>query len=104
MSEFDNGTSHEIESLQNRVDSLEQTMADFLEFISILMYDLKTNEMVGGVKVVKDSEGKISDLVIKEKSMDLTDSLTAIEIMMVRKGTYQQIGKKPRIGRKDSRT
>jgi len=30
--------------------------------------------------------------------MDLTDSLTAIEIMMVRKGTYQQIGKKPRIG------
>ena len=104
MPELDNSNLREIEALEQRVDSLEQTMGDLLEFTSILMYNLKSNEILGDVKVVKDNEGNVSDVVIKEKVMDLTDSLTAIEIMMVRKGTYQQIGKKPRIGRKDSRT
>ena len=96
MPELDNSNLREIEALEQRVDSLEQTMGDLLEFTSILMYNLKSNEILGDVKVVKDNEGNVSDVVIKEKVMDLTDSLTAIEIMMVRKGTYQQIGKKPR--------
>ena len=104
MRESDNSNLQEIEVLEQRVNSLEQTMGDLLEFTSILMYNLKSNQSITDIKLVKDSEGKISDIVTKEKSMDLTDSLTAIEIMMVRKGTYQQIGKKPRIGRKDSRT
>jgi len=98
MPESDNSTSQEIETLQERVNSLEQTLGDLLEFTSILMQNLKSNESVGEVKVIKDNEGNVSDVVTKEKYMDLTDSLTAIEIMMVRKGTYQQIGKKPRIG------
>ena len=98
MPESEKHIPTEIEELQGRIVGLEQTIADLLEFVSILMYDLKSNEMVSDVRVVKDSEGKISDLVIKEKQMNLTDALTAIEIMMVRKGTYQQLGKKPRIG------
>jgi|TARA_R110002020_G_scaffold190204_3_gene389691 CRISPR/Cas system-associated protein endoribonuclease Cas2 len=98
MPESENRISVEMEELQQRVAGLEHTVSDLLEFTSILMHNLKSNEMVSNVRVVKDSEGNISDLVIKEKQLDLTDALTAIEIMMVRKGTYQQLGKKARIG------
>ena len=104
MPESDIRTLSEIEELQKRVEDLEKTMADFLEFISILMHDLKSNEVVKDVRVIKNSEGNVEDVVIKEKPLSLTNALTGIEIMMVRKGTYQQIGKKPRIGASDVRT
>jgi len=104
MPESDIQPSSEIEVLQQRVEALEQTMADFLAFISILMHDLKSNEVVKDVRVVKNSEGDVEDVVIKETPLSLTNALTGIEIMMVRKGIYQQIGKKPRIGPSDVRT